>query len=44
MGTMTNRTSFRTAVADELIVGGVRLKNVSFTILPDTEPWSFLRA
>jgi len=42
MGTMTNRTNFRTAVADELVVGGVRLKNVSFTILPDTEPWSFL--
>lgn len=26
MGTMTNRTSFHTAVADELIVGEVRLK------------------
>jgi predicted aspartyl protease len=43
MGTMTNRTSFRTAVADELVVGGVRLKNVSFTVLPDdSEPWSLL--
>ncbi len=43
MGTMTNRTSFRTAVADELIVGGVRLKNVSFTVLPDdVEPWNVL--
>ncbi|HEV3061754.1 MAG TPA: aspartyl protease family protein [Vicinamibacterales bacterium] len=43
MGTMTNRTSFRTAVADELVVGGVRLKNVSFTVLPDDgEPWSLL--
>jgi predicted aspartyl protease len=43
MATMTNRTSFRTAVADELIVGGVRLKNVSFTVLRDDgEPWSLL--
>ena len=43
MGTMTNRTSFRTAVADDLIVGAVRLKNVSFTVLPDDgEPWSLL--
>jgi len=43
MGTMTNRTTFRTAVADELVVGGVRLKNVSFTILPDDqEPWSLV--
>jgi predicted aspartyl protease len=43
MGTMTNRTSFRTAVADELVVGGVRLKNVSFTVLRDEgEPWSLL--
>jgi hypothetical protein len=41
--TMTNRASFRTAVADELIVGGVRLKNVSFTVTPDDgEPWSVL--
>jgi hypothetical protein len=30
-------------VADELVVGGVRLKNVSFTVLPDEgEPWSLL--
>jgi hypothetical protein len=30
-------------VADELVVGGVRLKNVSFTVLPDaSEPWSLL--
>ena len=43
MATITNRTSFRTAVADELAVGGVRLKNVSFTVFPDdTEPWSSL--
>ena len=43
MGTMTNRTNFRTAVADELVVGGVRLKNVSFTVLPDDkEPWSLV--
>ena len=43
MGTMTNRTSFRTGVADEFIVGGVRLRNVSFTVLPDDgEPWSLL--
>jgi len=43
MGTMTNRTTFRTAVADELVVGGVRLKNVSFTIFPDDqEPWSLV--
>ena len=43
MGTMTNKVAFRAAVADELIVGGVRLKNVSFTVLPDSlEPWSLL--
>jgi hypothetical protein len=43
MGTMTNRASFRTAVANELVAGGVRLKNVSFTVLPDnSEPWSSL--
>ena len=43
MVTMTNRISFRTAVADELIVGGVRLKNVSFSVLSDdSEPWSLL--
>ena len=43
MGTMTNRTSFRTGVADQLVVGGVRLRNVSFTVLPDDrEPWSLL--
>lgn len=43
MGTMTNRASFRTAVADELVVGGVRLKNVSFTVFPDdSEPWPSL--
>lgn len=41
--TMTNRSSFRTAVADELIVGGVRLKNVSFAVFADDgEPWSLL--
>jgi hypothetical protein len=44
VATMTNRTSFRTAVADELIVGGVRLKNVSFTVFADDgEPWSVLQ-
>src|ERR1700722_934895 len=43
IGTMTNRASFRTAVADELVAGGVRLKNVSFTVFPDdSEPWSLL--
>jgi predicted aspartyl protease len=43
MGTMTNRISFQTAVANELVVGGVRLKNVSFTVLPDDkEPWSLV--
>jgi predicted aspartyl protease len=41
--TMTNRSSFRTAVADELTVAGVRLKNVSFTVFADdSEPWSLL--
>lgn len=43
--TTTNRASFRTAVADELLVGGVRLKNVSFTVFPDdSEPWPLLPA
>lgn len=43
MGTMTSQVSFRTGVADRLTIGGVRLHNVSFTVLPDnTEPWSLL--
>ena len=41
--TITNRTGFRTAVAEELIVGAVRLRNVSFAVFPDDgEPWSLL--
>jgi hypothetical protein len=44
MGTSTTRqVQFRTAVAKELVVGGVRLKNVSFAIFPDDqEPWVHL--
>jgi hypothetical protein len=43
IGTITNNAGFRTAVAEELIVGGVRLRNVSFAIFPDDgEPWSSL--
>ena len=30
----------RTAVADELTVGAMSFRQVSFAILPDTEPWS----
>jgi predicted aspartyl protease len=41
--TMTRPTAFRTAVADELAIGGVRLRNVSFLVFPDDgEPWSVL--
>jgi predicted aspartyl protease len=41
--TMTNAAAFRTAVADVLVVGNVRLKNISFAVFPDDgEPWSQL--
>jgi|SRR5579863_2502949 len=41
--TVTNRIGFRTAVAEKLIVGEVRLKNVSFAVFPDDqEPWSLV--
>ncbi len=43
MGTMTNSAGFRTAVAREVVVGELHLKNVSFAIFPDDrEPWSVL--
>jgi predicted aspartyl protease len=43
MGTMTNSADFRTAVAREVVVGEIHLKNVSFAIFPDDrEPWSVL--
>jgi hypothetical protein len=42
--TMTGRAGFRTAVADQLTVSGVRLENVSFAVFPDDgEPWSLLQ-
>ena len=41
--TMTGKAGYRTAVADELVVGGVRVKRVSFAVFPDDrEPWSLL--
>jgi len=30
----------RTAIADEVIVGAMKFRQVSFAILPDVEPWS----
>jgi hypothetical protein len=43
MATITNKTGFRTAVAEELIVGDAHLRNVSFAVFPDDgEPWSSL--
>jgi predicted aspartyl protease len=43
MGTMTNSVGFRTAVAREVVVGQIHLKDVSFAIFPDDrEPWSVL--
>ena len=41
--TMTSKAGYRTAVADELVVGGVSVKHVSFAVFPDNgEPWSLL--
>jgi len=43
IGSLTDSAAFRTAVADELAVGSVRLRNVSFAVFPDSrEPWSLL--
>jgi len=45
VGSMTNSAAYRGAVADQLAVGNVHLRNVSFAVFPDTsEPWSMLPA
>jgi len=45
LGTATGaRTGFRTAVAAELTVGGMHVKNVTFAVFPDDQqPWSDLK-
>ncbi len=44
LGTSTTAsTAFRTAVAPDVTIGNLHLKNVSFAVFPDTqEPWSSL--
>jgi predicted aspartyl protease len=42
MGTTTSPITFRTAVAKNVVVGGFHFKNVSFAVLPEREPWTFL--
>jgi Aspartyl protease len=41
MGTSTTqRSGYRAAVADDLVIGGVHLRSVGFAVFPDTgEPW-----
>ena len=44
MGTTTSKSAFHTAVAKDVVVGGLHLRNVSFTVFPDNqEPWSHLQ-
>jgi hypothetical protein len=42
MGTTTSSVTLRTAVAKDVNIGGLHFKNVSFAVLEDKEPFSFL--